>query len=833
MGQERSFGAWLKEQRIARHLTQEELAERVACSTALIRKIEAGLRTPSRQTAELIAAWLQVPEAKRDDFLDFARGDMIAREPATVFPGASAARSSPVPGNIPAPLTPLIGRSHEIESLLDLLVRADHRLLTLVGPPGIGKTRLALQAALDLREHISFTHGVFFVTLAPVSDPDLVVPTIAQTLGVQEARGETVLALLKHWLKDKKVLLVLDNFEQVLDASPVVLELLGACVNLKVLVTSREALHVHGEQQFQVRPLEAPDPAKLPSIETMENIIQSGGYPAVTLFLERAREVKPDFELTGKNARAVAAICARLQGLPLAIELAAARVNLLSTQEIQTRLDNSLPLLESAARHLPPKQRTLRGAIDWSYRLLGEEEKALFARLGVFVGGCTLEAAQEVCNPEGESVIDILGGLASLVDKNLLQRGENTEGESRFATLELIRQYAVERLAEGGEAEIVRRAHAEHFMAFVEAAEPELFGPNQRAWFDRLERDHDNVRAALRWALNRGELEIAARLSSSIVSFWTVRGYITEGSRWLEQVIAESERIDLAPPIMGKTLNAIGNMVANRGDHRQAIEYFERAVTLWRQLGAEGELSAPLMNLGSLLIEQGDYARVEVLLNEAITLQRRLGNTRHLALSLYNLGLLADDQGDCAKARRLCEESLLLLRKIGDTSHEAHVLISLGDVERKEGHYHQAEDRYREALMVYEELNSDLGISYPLAKLAITSVLEGEFTSAAELYARALPMLQELGDKDFICFALIGVSLIEVNRRRFERTATLLAVTEATRQSISVVFRPAQQQLYDKAMIAAKLALGEQAFAQAWEEGRAMSIERAIEYALE
>lgn len=441
--------------------------------------------------------------------------------------------------NLPAQLTLLIGREREVAAACLLLRRPEVRLLILTGTGGVGKTRLALQIATELLA--DFADGVCFVSLAPISDADLVVPTIAQTLGLKEIPGQPLLALLKTSLSEKHLLFLLDNFEQVAAAAPQLSELLIACPHLKILVTSRAALYLRGAHEFPVPPLALPDLARLPESETLSHIA------AVALFLQRAWASEPDLQLTAANARAIAEICVRLDGLPLAIELAAARSKLLPPQALLARLDQPLAVLTSRALDVPTRQRTLRNTILWSYQLLDDWEQKLFRRLCIFVGGCTLGAVEAICNSLDDAVgmLPILDGVASLIDKSLLRQTEQESQEPRLMMLETIREYGLECLALGGEMEIVRRTHAHYYLALAEEAEQELGGPQQVGWLEQLEREHDNLRAAMRWSLEQGKardnLEMAWRLGNALRWFWQRRGHLNEGRIFLERALAGSQ----------------------------------------------------------------------------------------------------------------------------------------------------------------------------------------------------------------------------------------------------------------------------------------------------
>ncbi|MDQ5851887.1 MAG: adenylate/guanylate cyclase domain-containing protein, partial [Chloroflexota bacterium] len=491
------------------------------------------------------------------------------------------------PNNLPAQPTPFIGREREVAAVRQRLLHPDIRLITLTGPGGIGKTRLGLRVAAQVLN--DFPDGVYFVALAPISDPMLVSVTVAQTLGVKETSGESLLDSLKAYLREKQLLLLLDNFEQVVVAAPLITELLAAAPGLKVLVTSRASLHLQGEREFPVPPLALPDPKHLPTLDTLSQ------YEAVELFIQRAQAVNPDFQVTNTTAPAVAEICVRLDGLPLAIELAAARSKLLSPQALLQRLQHRLQVLTGGARDLPARQQTLRSTIDWSFSLLEAGEQTLFARLGVFVGGFSVEAAETVCHesgigdqwsgvrgqesgdegrsaspsqiptPDSRLPIPVLDGLQSLLDKSLLHQVPGASGEPRFRMLEIIREYALERLAARGEVEATERTHATYYLTLAEAAAPELQGSRQGAWLEQLEMEHDNLRAALRWSLNRGEVEVGLRLGAALWRLWHMRGYVSEGREWLEKLLPLSEHSRVSPSVRAQALNAAGVLAQQQG----------------------------------------------------------------------------------------------------------------------------------------------------------------------------------------------------------------------------------------------------------------------------
>jgi predicted ATPase len=480
--------------------------------------------------------------------------------------------------NLPAQLTPLIGRVQEVAAACTLLRRPEVRLATFTGTGGIGKTRLALQIAEELLD--VFADGVYFVSLAPLSDPELVLPTLTQTLGLKEMGNQSLLDLLKAYLRNKHLLLFLDNFEQVVTTAPLLVELLRTCPYLKILVTSRTLLRVSGEHEFTVSPLAVPDLSQLPVPEALSQ------YAAVALFLQRAQALRPDFRMTSANAPTIAEICVRLDGLPLALELAAARIKLFSPQALLIRLGQRLQVLTSGTRDAPARQQTLRNTIEWSYNLLDASERRLFRQISVFVGGCTLHAVEAVCVALGDEAGAVLNGAASLIDKNLLQQIEQDEEEPRFVMLETLREFGLECLTTSGETEATRHAHAAYYLQLAEEAVPKWFGPEQKAWFDRLEREHDNLRAALNWLLEQGEeresIEMALRLGVALWYFWLIRFHRSEGQDFLERALARSKGITVT--VRAKALWAAGNLAGYRGDFARGEVLCQESLALFREV---------------------------------------------------------------------------------------------------------------------------------------------------------------------------------------------------------------------------------------------------------
>jgi predicted ATPase/class 3 adenylate cyclase len=721
---------------------------------------------------------------------------------------------------LPTQLTSFVGRQGELAEVRKLLESPVVRLLTLIGSGGTGKTRLAVEVAVGFVE--AFPDGVVFVALAPVTDPVLVMPTVAQALGIREAPGQSLLDRLAQQVGDRRLLLVLDNVEQVLDAAPAVVELLAACPRLKALVTSRAVLHVSGEQVYPVPPLSLPDhndSADLNDVAASE---------AVMLFVDRAQAVNPSFAVTDANAPVVAEICRRLDGLPLAIELAAGRSRLLSPQVLLTRLDRRLQLLKGGGHDLPARQQTLRATIDWSYDLLEADEQTLFARLAIFAGGCTLEAAEAVCNLEGD--LDVLIGLDGLVDKNLLQPRVGPEGDSRLLMLETIREYGLERLIERQETDAVAQRHADYYLSLAEQAEPELLGPRQGAWYERLEADLNNLRAALAWSLAHQEVEVTARLAASVLPFWISRSHANEGLRWLDTALEHRNR--LSSPSLAKVLFAKGNLLLELGaDHRQANTLLEESVAQFQELGDITWTVRAVSLLGWAASRAGDLDRSVALREQAVALARGEADEWNLAMALGNLGGSLWKVGDYVRARATLEESLVLYRALGELEGTAFALCGLGMVTLSEGDYERASSLLEEALALARKVGHLPDTGRYLADLGVVVLHEAEYDRAVALFEESLRLARQVEDDLVSGQCLWGMAVVAAAQGRPVRAACLWGAAGALRYALvipSVVFRSLEQHL----LVPARDRLDSDTFDAAWAKGQAMRREDAIAYAL-
>jgi predicted ATPase/serine/threonine protein kinase len=775
LGLERIIGRTLQKRRKSRYQNISDLAADLR-DLRLELELEEKFRASRRTGDGSISSPLSWSDAQ------------LERSQATEHPTLqiSAPPTSPEepPNNLSVLLSPLIGRDKEIGAVKKLLLGEDVCLVTLTGPGGTGKSSLSLRLAHELL--VEYPHGVFFVGLTAIIDPALIVPTIAQSLGITEERGIALIDSIKECVRDKRMLVVIDNFEQVITAAPLLSELLTSAPKLQLLVTSRAALHLRGEHEFPVSPLSLPDLNRMPPWE------QLCQYSSVSLFVSRAQAIKGDFALNADNAQAVAEICFRLDGLPLAIELAAARIKLLPPAAMIKRMENTLKMLTGGARDLPARQQTMRGAIAWSYDLLDDQEKTLFNRLSVFVGGCSLEETESVCNSEGDLEIDFLDGVTSLVDKSLLRLKEHEGSEGRFSMLQTIREFGLEQLSESGEADAMRSHHLNFYMRLAEQAESELIGASQPSWLARLEEEHDNFRAALLFSKQSDKLESGLRLAGALWRFWDVRAHVSEGRAALDDLLNLSTNVQVPAEVRAKALNGAGILAGNQGDYARQTAILEESLNIYKELDDRSGIAQSINNLGSIAYSQGDYERAQELYTESLNLRREIGDSWSIANSLNNLGGVAFLRGDCDTALSLHSESLALRRTLGDKR----------------------------------------GISMSLNNMGEVAQQQQNFRRASELFAESLAIRRELGDRFFIVSSLHNLAEVACSQHDYERGAKLFGASEVLREMIGAPLPAEKRVNFERYANEARDVLGRADLKSAWSHGRAMSLDEAIDYAL-
>jgi predicted ATPase/DNA-binding CsgD family transcriptional regulator len=790
---------------------------------------------------------------------------MLARRedarPAAPPPGARHAQASLT---APAWRDALIGRDRELMQVAALLARDDVGLVTLTGAGGSGKTRLALAVADDLVSH--FADGICFVPLAQIANAALVESEVGQMLGVRESGGRSLAESLKDHLREKQLLLILDNFEQILPAAPLVKALLTACPRLKVLVTSRAVLHISGEHVVPVPPLSLPG-RPFPPLEQLTQ------YGAVELFIARAREARSDFIITADEATAVAEICHRLDGLPLAIELAAARMRLLSPRSLLARLERRLPLLSGGPRDLPARQQTLRDTIGWSYDLLTPEEQVQFRRLAVFAGGGTLEAIEDIsggqageghpterpshADVERPPSIALLNLVDSLLDKSLVRREELPTGEPRIVQLETIRDYALERLEASGEAATIRRRHAEYFLALAESAESRLRGPEQHVWLDRLEREHDNIRAALSWSqapespfvLGAGRAsrphiappELGMRLAGALQWFWYIRCYVSEGRRWLESLLAVTDA--MPAEVRARGLVTLGRMMQAQGDLARSSELFDEAIALYRQGGEGSRLAFSIGARGQNAMLEAEYRRAETCFEESLALFEAQRDRWGVGWSLGNLGRVAQAQGEHERALDLLERSRAIKRQVGDPFALALALTWEGRPTFARGDHRRATALLDESLRLFREVGYPRGVGGATCYLAEIAKAQGDHGRAMSLYAESLEVQRVEGFRTGIAQCLEGLASVRVQnamtalpaaperREDLRLAARLIGAAEALRERIRVPVPPVDRNAYDVLLAVVRAHLGA-GFDAAWHTGVAASLDDIIQEVL-
>ncbi len=811
-----SFADQLRRHRRAAGLTQEELAERAGLSARGISDLERGVkRRPHPETVRLLAA-----------ALDLSGEDLAALRAAANPPSESPSTPSPLPvakivlTAVPEPLTSLVDREDEVRDVSALVQPGSGiRLVTLTGPGGVGKTRLATQVALDVRG--GFADGVAFVSLAGLADPELVLPAIAKSLGIREFPDRGLIEALSRQLQDRQLLMVMDNFEHLLTAALDVAEVLAVCRGLTVLTTSRAPLRVDGEQEYPVRPLGLPEPARKISAG---DLVKS---PAVQLFIRQAQAGHPQFIVTDANARAVGAICASVDGLPLALELAAVRMKMLSPGDLESLLGNRLGVLTGGRQDLPTRQRTMRATIAWSHDLLTVEEQVAFRRFAAFVDGATLESATAVI-AEGER-LRAMDLLTVLVDQSLVQRFEDAHGQPRFAMLETIREFATDQLAASEEESTVRDWHTAHFLDVAERGEDGLTGPDQAAWMARLETDYGNLRAALDWSIRREDAAASQRFGSALWHFWSASGRLTEGRDWLDRalILAQDDR----SAIRAQALLRRGNIAVDLADYPAARRLYEECLSIYRELGDDLNACTALTGLGLVQLSQGDYVAARVAHETTLRLCQTQGWKRGVALASQNLGTVALAEGDYAIAREVFASSLEVRRDLGDDGGAAWAAVWRGRADRLDGRVEDARRWLTRARAGFLEVGDQLGLAFALDELGGLAHAEGDDNTALAHHLEALREWDEAGEILGIMECLEGIAATAITRRRWDAGVTLFSATSAWRRQHGVPLPPPLRSRYDQSVAQARSDLALVDFERAWVEGEAIVIEQAIRLA--
>jgi predicted ATPase len=723
--------------------------------------------------------------------------------------------------NLPVLLTSFVGREAEIEEIKAWLEKG--RLVTIVGPGGVGKTRLSLQSAADLLP--SFKDGVWLVELASLTNPDLVLQTVMNVLAIQDTNPSDILSSLVDYLSDRELMFVFDNCEHLIDVCAATIDhILQHCPGVKVLATSRETLEIKGEIVYQAPSLLIPDP------DAEKNIDDLVQYESMQLFIDRAKSVKVDFELTSENAPLVAQICCRLDGIPLAIELAAARVKVMPLELIATRLDDRFHLLTGGGRTALSRHQTLQATMDWSYLLLSEKEKILFRRLAVFVGGWTLEAAEVVCSGDEINQSEVLDLLSHLVNKSLIYV-QDVQSEGRFRRLETIRQYSLGKLLESEETEMIRNRHLEFFTQVAEKAQPKLVGPEQKEWLSKFEIDHDNFRVALEWSKSSPEFtESGLRLAGALSGFWRKRGYLSEGRERLTAML-QNPMTNNYPLSRAQVLAGAGQLAYLQSDYPATRAAFEESLSLFRSIGAEGISGAAsaLLGLGNVDTEEGDYVNAPLLFEESLVLSREIGDKAGIADALRNLGWAAMRPGDYISAKERLQEALILFRDTGNIEGIASSLSGLGEIAVRQGEYQQSLNYLEESLDIRRTVGNKWGIAATLGTIAWAALGQGDLDRAAHMFWESLEVRKEIGDKGGLAWCLEKFAEIALLSENVEHAIVVYGAASQLRSSMGSVIDPADQPEYQRRLDYLKSHAGEELFDQIWKKGQSMRVDQVID----
>jgi predicted ATPase/transcriptional regulator with XRE-family HTH domain len=801
----------LKKYRVSAGLSQEELAHRSGLSVRGISDLERGIKArPHLETVRMLADALNLPEDERPGFFAAARPDTPLLRPD---------QPTPAWAELPVPLTPLVGREQAARDIVQLLRDGHARLLTLTGPGGIGKTRLAQRVAGDLAE--AFPEGVIFVPLASVANPDLVLPTIAQALGVREEPGQELIDLLRAAIGGQRLLLVLDNLEHLRPAAPSIGQLVQALPGITLLVTSRAPLRLRGERLFPVPPLSLPEGQQPADPMELER------YAAVQLFVQRVRAARPDFELTPTNAALVAEICERLDGLPLAIELAAARMRVLSLTVLQELLGARLRILKGGPLDAPARHQSLSAAISSSFDLLDEEDQALLLRLAHFSGGCTLDAAEAVAG--AGDIYAMLEGLETLTDEGLLTRTERSNGQVRFGMLESIREFAQSQMPEEVASDI-RNRHARYYRDLAERAEAELARPHRTQWMARLEDEYPNLRAALGWTIASGDSETAYRLGSALWPFWAATGRLNEGHSWLHRATNVSG--DAAPEARAGALLRLGNLAVDLASYDEAKTRYEASLAIRRQLNDELGMAGALSGLGLVAWNQGKYAEAREALEQALALWQAHNHQRGIALTLMNLGNIAIAEGDYQTASTAHRESLRLRELAGDLAGAGYSLFWLGQLARLEGRGAEARAYFCRSLRTFHETGDRLGFAYALHEMGALAIDQRRLRHALAYERRALALRRELGDVQGTIDCIEGIATVACARGDLESGLLLLAAADSWRNARTAPAIPLIRQRNREIMDSARSTFSEDDLQRIWTTGSTLRIDEAARHAL-